>query len=54
VSAAELADGVVEQLRHLQVAHVTGARDHDELRIGDRVLELAGDAEGVCSIKCAV
>ena len=45
VGAAELGDRVVEQLWRLEVAHVTGARDYDELRIGERVLELACDAE---------
>jgi hypothetical protein len=45
VSAAELADRGVEQLGLLEIAHVTSARDHDEVRFRDRVLELAGDAE---------
>jgi hypothetical protein len=44
VGAAKLADGVVEQLRLLELAHVTGARDDDELRIRDCVLEPACDA----------
>jgi hypothetical protein len=35
VSAAELADGVVERLGRLKLAHVTSAGDHDELRVQD-------------------
>jgi hypothetical protein len=45
VIAAELADGVVERFGLLEVAQVTGAGDHDEVRVGDRVLEAASDAQ---------
>ena len=45
MSAAELADGGVEQFGLLEVAHVAGAWDHDERRVRNRVLELARDAE---------
>jgi hypothetical protein len=45
MSAAELAHGLVESLGLLEVAGVTGARDDDEFRIRDRLLELAGHAE---------
>ena len=45
MSTAEVADGVVERLGPLEVSHVTGAGDHDELRVRDRLLELATDAE---------
>ena len=45
VVAAELAHGVVESLGPFEVADVTGAGDHDEPGIRDRLLELAGDAE---------
>ena len=38
VSPAEPADGVVERLGLLQVAHVAGAGDHDELAVRDRLL----------------
>jgi hypothetical protein len=45
VSAAEFADGVVERLGLFEVAQVTGVWDHDEVRIRDRLFELACDAE---------
>jgi len=45
LGAAELAYGLVELLGLLEVADVTGLRDHDELRVGYRVLELECDAE---------
>ena len=43
--ATELAHGLVELLGLLEVADVTGTGDHDELRVRDRLLELACDAE---------
>src|SRR5215203_5796050 len=45
VGAAELAHGLVELLRPLEVADVPGAGDHYELRVRDRLLEAACDAE---------
>ena len=45
MGAAERAHGLVELLGLLEVADVTGLRDHDELRVGYLVLELACDAE---------
>jgi hypothetical protein len=44
-SAARPPIGVVERLGLLEVAHVTGAWDDDELRVRDRLLELACDVE---------
>jgi hypothetical protein len=35
----------VEPLRPLEVLEVTGAADHDEFGVGDRLLELACDVE---------
>jgi hypothetical protein len=45
VSAAKLTHGLVELVGLLEVADVTTARDHDELRVADRLFELACDAE---------
>src|SRR5688572_6563423 len=45
VGAAELAHGLVDLLGPLEIAELARARDHDELRVRDRVLELACDAE---------
>jgi len=45
VGAAELADGLVELFGLLEVADVTAAGDHDELRVRDRLLELPRDGE---------
>lgn len=45
VHATELPHGYVELLRSLEVAEMSGLRDHDERRVEDRLLELACDAE---------
>jgi hypothetical protein len=53
VSAAELEYGRVEELGPLEVADVTGAGKHHEVRIGDCLLELARNAERRPHIKLA-
>jgi hypothetical protein len=45
VGATKLAHGSVELFGSFEVADVSRPRYHDELRIGDRSLELACDAE---------
>src|SRR3954447_6826416 len=53
VGAAELTYRLVEPRRLLEVADMTGVGDHDELRIGDRPLELPGDAERRTGVELA-
>jgi len=45
VGATEIAHGLVEPLGLLEVADVAAVRDHDQLGAGNRLLELAGDAQ---------
>jgi len=45
VGSAELAYGGADLLGLLEVADVPAAGDHDEFGVGDRLLELARDAE---------
>jgi hypothetical protein len=49
----ELAHGLVELLGLLEVADVTGTGDHDELRVRDRLLKLACDAERRARVELA-
>jgi len=50
---AERAYGRVEALGLVEVADVPATRDHDELSVGDGLLELTGDGQGRTSIELA-
>ena len=51
--AAERADRVVERTGPLEVAQVACAREDDERRVGDRLLELAGHLQRRARVELA-